>query len=39
MITDILHIFENGHNVATALPIDVLVGARVRFLAEPRFLP
>jgi len=28
-ITDILHIFENGHNFATALPIDVLVGSRV----------
>ena len=26
---DILHIFENGHNFATALPIDVLVGSRV----------
>ena len=26
---DILHIFENGHNFATALPIDVLVGCRV----------
>ena len=28
-ITDILHIFENGHNFATALPIDVLAGSRV----------
>ena len=29
MITDILHIFKNGHNVTTALPIDVLVGCSV----------
>jgi len=29
MITDILHILENGHNFATALLIDVLVGSRV----------
>jgi len=29
MVTDILHIFENGHNAATALPIDVLVGSMV----------
>ena len=28
-ITDILHIFENGHNFATALPIGVLVGSMV----------
>jgi len=29
-ITDILHIFKNGHNFATGLPIDVLFGSRVQ---------
>jgi len=28
-ITDILHIYKNGHNFATGLPIDVLFGSRV----------
>ena len=26
-VTNILHIFEKGHNFTTALPIDVLVGS------------
>jgi len=30
---------KNGHNFATGLPMDMMIGSRLGFLAELRFLP